>query len=207
MDIYKKINSFYENNSNFYKNLEKEITLSTNGRNCHHWVTVLNIIVKLYDIKTYLEIGVHNGTSMSYVINQNKAKINCYGIDLFEETIEQYKPDSLSKNRTLENIQKNNKSQSSINLISGNSFSNETISKVSNLNVDLLFIDGDHCYTGISNDFLNYSPLVRKGGFIVIDDYNDRWPDIVKFSDNKINNTEYEKCGVFLDNELILIKR
>lgn len=36
--------------------------------------------------------------------------------------------------------------------------------------LDLLFIDGDHSYDGVKRDFLNYSPLVRKGAWIVFHD-------------------------------------
>lgn len=32
--------------------------------------------------------------------------------------------------------------------------------------VDLLFIDGDHSYNGCKADFINYSPMVRNGGWI-----------------------------------------
>lgn len=36
--------------------------------------------------------------------------------------------------------------------------------------VDFLFIDGDHTYQGVKQDFEIYSPLVRKGGIIAFDD-------------------------------------
>jgi predicted O-methyltransferase YrrM len=36
--------------------------------------------------------------------------------------------------------------------------------------IDLLFIDGDHSYDGVRKDFINYSPLVRKGGWIAFHD-------------------------------------
>jgi predicted O-methyltransferase YrrM len=36
--------------------------------------------------------------------------------------------------------------------------------------LDLLFIDGDHSYEGVKADFVNYSPLVRPGGLIVLHD-------------------------------------
>lgn len=40
-------------------------------------------------------------------------------------------------------------------------------------NVDFLFIDGDHSYDGVKNDFEMYSPFVRNGGLIVFHDIND----------------------------------
>lgn len=39
--------------------------------------------------------------------------------------------------------------------------------------LDLLFIDGDHCYEGVKNDFEMYSPLVAKGGTIAFHDIVD----------------------------------
>lgn len=36
--------------------------------------------------------------------------------------------------------------------------------------IDFLFIDGDHRYTGVAKDFELYSPLVRKGGLIAFHD-------------------------------------
>jgi cephalosporin hydroxylase len=36
--------------------------------------------------------------------------------------------------------------------------------------VDYLFIDGDHTYEGVKQDFLMYSSLVRKGGVVVFHD-------------------------------------
>jgi len=36
--------------------------------------------------------------------------------------------------------------------------------------LDLLFIDGDHSLFGVMNDFIRYSPFVRKGGVIAIHD-------------------------------------
>lgn len=40
-----------------------------------------------------------------------------------------------------------------------------------NLAIDLLFIDADHSYKGVSSDWKNWSPFVRKGGVIVFHDY------------------------------------
>jgi predicted O-methyltransferase YrrM len=36
--------------------------------------------------------------------------------------------------------------------------------------IDMLFIDGDHSYEGVRQDYINYSPLVRPGGMIVLHD-------------------------------------
>ena len=36
--------------------------------------------------------------------------------------------------------------------------------------VDFLFIDGDHTYQGVKQDFQMYSPLVKKGGIVAVHD-------------------------------------
>jgi predicted O-methyltransferase YrrM len=36
--------------------------------------------------------------------------------------------------------------------------------------LDYLFIDGDHSYEGVKQDFEMYSPFVRKGGLVALDD-------------------------------------
>lgn len=39
--------------------------------------------------------------------------------------------------------------------------------------LDFLFIDGDHTYDGVKQDFEMYSPFVKKGGYIAFHDIND----------------------------------
>lgn len=43
--------------------------------------------------------------------------------------------------------------------------------------VDLLFIDGDHTYEGVKQDWEMYSPLVRTGGMIVFHDIAGNYDD------------------------------
>lgn len=45
--------------------------------------------------------------------------------------------------------------------------------------IDLLFIDGDHSYEGVRNDFEDYAPLVRAGGLIAFHDIVEGPPDAV----------------------------
>lgn len=52
--------------------------------------------------------------------------------------------------------------------------------------IDLLFIDGDHSFYGVMNDFILYSPLVRIGRFIA---FHDIHPDsFLKFGKRTIAN-------------------
>lgn len=36
--------------------------------------------------------------------------------------------------------------------------------------LDLVYIDGDHSYDGCKSDIVNYSPKIKKGGYLVMDD-------------------------------------
>jgi predicted O-methyltransferase YrrM len=62
--------------------------------------------------------------------------------------------------------------------------------------IDLLFIDGDHTYKGVKQDYEMYSPLVAKGGLIVLHDICDHasqplvqvrkfWKEVKKGKDTK----------------------
>ena len=51
-------------------------------------------------------------------------------------------------------------------------------------NQKLLFIDGDHSYKGVMDDFKNYFEFVNEGGIIVFDNYNDKNPEYGIFFQN-----------------------
>ncbi len=64
---------------------------------------------------------------------------------------------------------------------------------------DLLFIDGDHKYESIKQDFKNYSPLVKTGGIIAFHDILPIWGiDLIK---GKTPQTLTER---YLGNEIII---
>lgn len=56
----------------------------------------------------------------------------------------------------------------------GSSYAPETVERVrrhlGTEKLDLLFIDGDHSYEGVTADFRAYTPLVREGGIVVCHD-------------------------------------
>jgi len=65
-------------------------------------------------------------------------------------------------------------SSKTISFINGSSKTKSTIDKVKSIlgsnKIDLLFIDGDHTYNGVKQDFLNYKNIVQEGGIIVFHD-------------------------------------
>jgi cephalosporin hydroxylase len=92
-----------------------------------------------------------------------------------------------------------NKFNNSYNYLKGNSQTYEMVNKLKELinEIDILFIDGDHSYQGVINDFLLYEELVKKGGYIVFDDYNDsQYSPEVKIAVNDIIPTIIEKYNI-----------
>lgn len=71
-------------------------------------------------------------------------------------------------------LQSMKQSSQTIHAVHGNSHEPEAQRRVADLlgglQLDLLFIDGDHTYDGVSQDYNMYSPLVRPGGAIAFHD-------------------------------------
>lgn len=210
-EFIEKISKYLLDRKDSYEELQKEIILSIDGRICHHKVRIINALIEnMENPSCYVEIGVHNGTSMSYAVSTSK-KMSCYGIDLFEESKNtKYSNDNLQQNRTFNNILKNNQSNSCVELIKGDSTNidtyNKLLEKMNNQKADLLFIDGNHTYEYVKKDFEIYSQIVKKDGFIILDDYEPRYPGILKFA-KEIDFKKFEKIMVYDNNELILRKK
>tara|TARA_B100000686_G_C16555577_1_gene844956 strand:+ start:32 stop:1012 length:981 start_codon:yes stop_codon:yes gene_type:complete len=75
----------------------------------------------------------------------------------------------------------------SVILIKGMSTDDDVLSKASKSKYDVLVLDGDHTYGGVKADYINYIHLVKRGGYIIFDDYgNPDWPDIERFVDEEV---------------------
>jgi cephalosporin hydroxylase len=64
-----------------------------------------------------------------------------------------------------------------VHIITADSHLEETKNVLSDIlkeeKLDFLFIDGDHSYEGVKQDFKMYSPFVKKGGYVAFHDVND----------------------------------
>tara|TARA_B000000557_G_C20757273_1_gene435770 strand:- start:593 stop:1189 length:597 start_codon:yes stop_codon:yes gene_type:complete len=189
--------------------LENKPKINIDGRVCHHRIEILYALTEMYILENYLEIGVHNGSSISYVLQSNKNK-NCIGIDPFEtlQTIDPnmthyIKKDNITERNTLQNICKNNKYNSNIKLIK--KLSENVLNNEINDNIDLLFIDGNHNYKAVLNDYMKFSKYVKSGGFIVFDDLHQDGPK--KCFEEIVNNKKDVKLfGIYKNTEGILRK-
>lgn len=124
------------------------------------------------------EIGSWLGRS-SYVLAkaiEDKKESCLYCIDPFDGTgdepsrvLYKQKQDALSKS-LIEEFNKNMAKlgvSDIIKVIQGYSFK---VIKKFNKKIDLLFIDGNHDYKSVLNDYLQWSPLIKKGGYIAFHD-------------------------------------
>lgn len=182
--------------------------ISIQGRVCHHKIKILYALCKQFNLENYLEIGVHNGSSMSYVLQCNYIK-QCVGIDPFEKLqtsdptmIHYQQNDHITLNKSLQNIQNNNKHGADIQLVQEYSC-NVNPDKFGN-NVDLLFIDGDHNYNAVLKDYHMFKRCVRPGGFIVFDDLHQEGPGRV-FNEVQ-RHSDVKLFGIYDKTEGILVK-
>jgi len=112
----------------------------------------------------YLEIGVAWGKSLSTVCYYAHPSINIWGID------------------TLNWKEKREGNMAKLG-VSGRATFIEGDSQQEAMRwedpIDLLFIDGDHNYYGITKDLLSWIPFVKHGGRIVLHDYDKTSPGIM----------------------------
>lgn len=105
-------------------------------------------------LETVLEVGCDAGGTL-YVWSQLAETV--YGITLPVNTLE-----SWGTNHPLDNH--------GASVYFADSHSDEAKTWARSLTVDLLFIDADHTYEGVKEDFTSYAPQVRPGGWVVLHD-------------------------------------
>lgn len=166
------------------------------GKTFHHHYHIL------YDIRTllgkdkciYTEIGTYCGGSMALIL--------CHIYDTDVVCIDPLHVLNNQEDIVNNNIIKFNKYNKNVklhkNFSTDQKFYNELI--ITNFKTDILFIDGDHSYEAVLNDFYSYEIFVNSGGYIIFDDYLDEIysPDVRKAVDYIVSNldtTKYEIIG------------
>lgn len=147
--------------------LTRTISDAINNQTMHHHYHILYDIINTYTQNTnitYVEIGCYAGGSACLVLQRPNTKV--ISIDLgypIPESVVHF------------NVNKLNKYNNSYSYLQGNSQTYEMVDRLKTLTneIDVLFIDGDHSYQAVINDFMLYEGLVKSGGYIVFDDYRD----------------------------------
>ena len=85
------------------------------------------------------------------------------------------------------NMQQMNIPESDYTIIQKLSTETSAKEQSSNRHYNVLIIDGDHSDSGVKHDFFNYRHLVKRGGYIIFDDYgNPKWPGLTDFVDKEV---------------------
>ena len=147
--------------------ITRYISDNIDNQTMHHHYHILYDIASVYPKKqniTYVEIGCYAGGSACLMLQ--RPNTNVISIDLGHP---------IHESVVHANVLRLNKHNNSYNYLKGNSQTYEMVDRLKELTneIDILFIDGDHSYQGVINDFMLYEGLVKKGGYIVFDDYND----------------------------------
>jgi hypothetical protein len=156
--------------------ITQEISDKIDNKTFHHHYHILYDIANSYGRDseiTYLEIGCYAGGSACLMLQRPNTKV--ISIDIGKPIL---------KSEVLTNVNNLNKHKNSYTYIEGDSKNENTVAELhKNLNgqlIDILFIDGNHSYHGVQNDFIKYNKYVKPGGYIIFDDYNDRHSPEVK---------------------------
>lgn len=115
------------------------------------------------DKSTAIEIGVFEGYNTVLIGNALRQSGKVYGIDpFFNGKL------GVSFGKLIAELYvKRNQLQDKVILIA--KLSNEAIDDVP-ANIDFIFVDGDHSFEGVKNDFQNFSGLLAKDGVIAFHD-------------------------------------
>ena len=143
------------------------ISNEINNQTFHHHYHILYDIANSYPDNyklNYVEIGCYAGGSACLMLQRENT--NVFSIDL---------GNPINPEIVKQNINKLNKHNNNYFYIKGSSHDLETLNTLIKYidEIDVLFIDGDHSYDGVILDFEMYSKLVKNGGYIIFDDYND----------------------------------
>jgi len=158
----------------------------------NHYHIIYDIITSFeHGNLSCLEIGPYAGASAALMCSNTKVN-KVISIDIASQNEEPCK----------RNVDKFKNKDCDYHFIVGDSKSIQTVNMLDNIcsEFDIIFIDGDHHYDYVISDFKLYSPKLKKGGYLIFDDYNDTvyCPDVrpaVDFIVENLNDREYEIIG------------
>jgi len=134
-------------------------------------ITQLAEFVHNLNPKVIVEIGTKNGGT--FMVWNEVTKAQTISIDLVDGIHGGVnKEKTISRNNNFKKLYGDRCS-----FIEGDSHNQSTLDTLSKLLngklIDFLFIDGDHTYEGVKQDFEMYKHLVRPGGWVSFHDIND----------------------------------
>ena len=170
----KEINEAFIQKVNSNERLNEHRTFVENhvfgfGERSFHWMWKL-IVDDLPKSFSFLEIGVLKGQTLSLVkmlADMAGKKVTRYGVTPLNTEGGVWESDY---KKDIEFIHDKFELTKDYKLLVGLSEDPAIIKQASKLKLDVLYIDGGHEERHVVNDIENYSPLVKVGGYMVIDD-------------------------------------
>lgn len=172
--IYKK---FDENVTTKNADLSKAFNLGDGfGEHsfCWNWHLLVEAMKPAF---SFLEIGVYKGRTLGVIqilANQMNKKASIIGITPLTNQGDKYStyPNENYSNSLLNNLTRMGINDiDSINIIKGFSNDKASIEEASaSSQFDIIFIDGCHDYEVVCQDIKNYVPMLKSGGYLVMDD-------------------------------------
>jgi len=141
-----------------------------------------------------LEIGTLFGVSMAIVYENCKGfftGVHITAIDplqgYYGKPLDPRTMMPVTRDIFIGNMERMHVPKSDYTIIEKLSTEDEAIEQASKRRYNLLIIDGDHSYSGVKHDFFNYRHLVKRGGYVVFDNYNDpSCPEVADFVDKEV---------------------
>jgi FkbM family methyltransferase len=142
-----------------------------------------------------LEIGTLFGVGVAMIHENCRGFFNNVHMTVIDPLSGYYGGDNLdtmtkvpvTRDIFVHNMQRMNIPETDYTIIEKLSTEHEAKEQASKRRYNLLIIDGDHSYSGVKHDFYNYQHLVKRGGYIIFDDYgNPNWSAIKDFVDTEV---------------------
>ena len=123
------------------------MTVPWNGKSNRRYY--LDWLIKEHDIKVIAEVGVRDGRTTFYLLDQNPNLI-IYAID---KSISEFYNNEI-------------KQRYGNRLIPIEALSTDGAKRILDNSLDLVFIDADHSYDWVKKDIAAYKPKLKKGGWL-----------------------------------------
>jgi hypothetical protein len=143
------------------------------GERCflHMWKLIVD---DMPDEFTFCEVGVFRGQILGLIgmlAERTDKKVKRVGISPLDSTDGHWESDYEADIRRLHD---KFGIQADYEIIHGHSQEHWVIKKAQEMFFDIMYIDGGHAYDVVVSDLDNYDKLVKRGGYLVIDDCNNR---------------------------------
>jgi hypothetical protein len=139
-------------------------------------ITLFKLVRKLLNNAVIVEIGCYGGLSSAYLLEGAKKGAFLYSIDPFDSDIDYLHEDESNviladKKFSAEEVEAKLKTFGFKNFELKEGFSFDIVRNW-NRPIDLLWIDGNHDYQAVKQDYEQWEPFIKIGGFIAFHDSN-----------------------------------